>query len=69
MTGTGAFIADDLEVTNGTATVEATTDPLVWTATVTPDIGLRGQRDWWTCRRTGVQDVAGNANTATAAHS
>ena len=62
-TGAGAFIADDLDVTNGGATVAATSDPLVWTATVTPASDFEGNVlvDLPASR---VQDVAGNANTA-----
>ena len=62
-TGAGAFIAGDLDVTNGAATLTATTDPLVWTATVTPDEDFEGNVlvDLPASR---VQDVAGNASTA-----
>ncbi|MDE0195490.1 MAG: Ig-like domain-containing protein, partial [bacterium] len=62
-TGAGAFAADDLQVTNGAATLTATADPLVWTAKVTPDVGFTGdvQVDLAAGR---VQDAAGNDNTA-----
>ncbi|MDE0194065.1 MAG: Ig-like domain-containing protein, partial [bacterium] len=62
-TGAGAFTADDLQVTNGAATLTATSDPLVWTAKVTPDVDFTGdvQVDLPADR---VQDAAGNANTA-----
>ena len=62
-TGAGAFAAGDLAVANGAATVAATSDPLVWTATVTPASGFTG--DVTVNLPAGrVQDAAGNDNTA-----
>ena len=62
-TGDGAFTADALDVTNGGATVEATADPLVWTAQVTPTAGFTGNVQV-ALPEDRVRDVAGNGNTA-----
>ena len=63
--GAGAFTAADLVVTHGAATVTATTDPLVWRATVTPEAGFEGTVlvDLPAER---VRDVLGHGNTAAA---
>ena len=64
-TGEGAFAAADLEVTDGSATVTATSDPLVWTATITPNTGVMGNV---VVNLPGdrVRDLAGNGNAAAA---
>ena len=61
--GGGAFAASDLSVTNGSPTVTATSDPLVWTARITPDSDVTGNVTV-ELPANGVKDLAGNGNTA-----
>ena len=61
--GAGAFAAADLDVTNGSATLAGTTNPLVWTATVTPNTGVTGNV-LVDLPKDRVRDRAGNGNTA-----
>jgi hypothetical protein len=60
------FTNADLSVPNGTlSSVSSSDGGITWTATFTPDVGIRDTTNLITLNNTGVSDLAGNAGAGT----